>query len=291
MRTSLLYILAAFTVFLLPATAWPFGETSMNYLCERLVEKGLGKDQVQTLFNDQRLTVTPEVVIKNLFHSSPKGTAEQPDHMYIAPEYITKGKEYIIENAQTLSALEKRFGISPQVITAILIVESRLGTYPMRYNTFTAYTNLAALLDPDYFEQIQKSYTHKYPSLKDEAMISRAQKKANWALNELYNLILIARDLNTDPLAIMGSFAGALGPAQFIPSSFMEYGVDGDNDGIRDPFNMQDATASIAFYLKRAGWKEDAAEEKKRTAIWCYNHSQVYVNTIMMLYEKLSSSS
>lgn len=289
-KKSKTFLIVTLVMTLLPASAWSFGETSMKYLSDRLVEKGLEKDHVQALFSDPRVSVKPEIIIQNLFHSSPKGTKEQPDHMYIDPKYIAKGKEYIIENAQVLSALEKRFGTSPQIVTAILIVESRLNTYPMRYNVFSAYANLAALLNPDYFRQIQESYAKKYPSLRDEAMVSRAQKKAKWALNELYHLILIARDINADPLAISGSFAGALGPAQFIPSSFAEYGVDGDNDGIRDPFNISDAMASIAFYMKRAGWKEDASEERKRTAIWCYNRSKVYVNTIMMLYENLSSS-
>jgi len=275
---------------LVPMTVWSFGESSVKYLAERLVAKGLQKDQVQSLLTDPRLAIKPELIIQNLLHSSPKGTEKQPDHMHIDQKYIAKGREYMIENAQTLSALEKRFGVSPQVITAILIVESRLGEHPMPYNVFTAYTNLAALLDPDYFLQIQDSYTHKYPSLKNDAVVLRAQKKARWALNELYHLIRLAGDLNTDPLALKGSFAGALGPAQFIPSSFREFGVDGDNDGKRDPFNIADAMASIAFYLKRAGWKEDAGEERRRTAIWCYNHSKVYVNTIMMLYEKLSVS-
>jgi membrane-bound lytic murein transglycosylase B len=284
----LIFILVI-TASLFPMRAWCFGESSVGYLSERLAEKGLEKDAVHGLLGDPRLSIRPEVVIKNLFHSSPKGTKEQPDHMYIDPKYIHKGKEYIVENAQVFTDLEKRYGISPQVITAILIVESRLNTYPMRYNVFNAYTNLAALLDPDYFREIQEAYTGKYPSLKDEAVVARARKKAQWALNELYSLILLSRDLGIDPLAIQGSFAGAMGPAQFIPSSFIEYGADGDNDGKRDPFNMADAKASIASYLKRSGWKEDADEEKKRSAIWCYNRSQVYVNTIMMLCEKLSS--
>jgi membrane-bound lytic murein transglycosylase B len=91
-----------------------------------------------------------------------------------------------------------------------------------------------------------------------------------------------------DPFEIKGSYAGAIGPAQFIPSSFLKFGIDGDFDGVRDPFNMTDAMASIANYLKLAGWDEEAGEERLRKAIWHYNHSQVYVNTVMMLYQELS---
>src|SRR4030042_2453790 len=86
----------------------------------------------------------------------------------------------------------------------------------------------------------------------------------------------------------MGSFAGAMGPAQFIPSTFRSYGVDGDGDGIASPFNMKDAKASMAHYLKSSGWSEKASNERKRKAVFQYNRSEVYVNTIMMLYEELS---
>jgi len=115
-----------------------------------------------------------------------------------------------------------------------------------------------------------------------------AVKRGEWALTELGALMDLARAIDMDPCEIRGSYAGAVGPAQFIPSSFQSLGVDGDSDGIRDPFNMVDAMASIANYLKRAGWKNGAGQETLRQAIWHYNHSQAYVNTVMMLYEELS---
>jgi membrane-bound lytic murein transglycosylase B len=68
----------------------------------------------------------------------------------------------------------------------------------------------------------------------------------------------------------------------------MRFGVDGDNDGKIDPFNETDAIVSIANYLKLGGWKEDAPIEKKRKAIWYYNHSTIYVNTGILLYQSLS---
>ena len=268
-------------------SSWAASELSRQFIEERLVEKGLDKLQVQSMINDPRISLRPDIVIQNLFYSSPKGTEEEPTIMRIDPKHIKNGRTFIKENAESLSFVEKNFGTSPRIITAILIVESRLGTYPMRYNVVTAYANLALLLDPDYFSQIQQEYADKYPLLHDQATITRAQRRANWALSELYHLALLANNLGMDPLNIMGSFAGALGPAQFIPSTFRNYGVDGDGDGIVNPFNMKDATATMGHYLKSFGWSEDASISKKRNAVWHYNRSQVYVNTVMMLYEEL----
>jgi len=183
--------------------------------------------------------------------------------------------------------VEKRYGTSPQIIAAILLIESRLGTYPMPYNVATAYANLAFMLDPNYAAAVQSQYVKDYPQLNDEATLARARRKAKWALGELVSLVNIANHLNIDPLTMSGSFAGAMGPAQFIPSSFWIFGVDGDGDGVADPNNLTDATHSMGQYLRKYGWKEPASDEAKRKALWHYNRSRVYVNTVMMVYDKL----
>jgi membrane-bound lytic murein transglycosylase B len=289
MKKHTISIVIIILISVLPALVSAKEYTSKRYIEDLLVEKGLEREHVKKMLYDQRVSIDPGIIMKNLFHSSPKGSARQPEYMEIDPRYIDKGGAFIRDNAGIFSAVEKRFGTSAEVITAILIVESRLGTYPEKYHVFVAYTNLAVILDPAYLEHIRKTYGDAYPKLHDEATLKRAQRKARWALNELYQLILLADELDRDPLDIIGSFAGALGPGQFIPSSFIEYGQDGDHDGKKDPFNMTDSMASIAHYLKRAGWKEDAPIEKKRKAVWHYNHSEVYVNTIMMLYTKLGT--
>ncbi|HDQ03577.1 MAG TPA: lytic murein transglycosylase [Deltaproteobacteria bacterium] len=275
-------------VFMLPAApsaSWE--DFSRVFIAQRLVEKGLDLSMAQNMVYDSRVTLRPDIVIQNLFHSSPRGSEERPSVMRIDPRHIDSGRAFMRQHGEFLFKIEKQFGTSPQIITAILIVESRLGTYPMPYNVVTAYTNQVFLLDPDYFQWVQELYAEKYPLLTDESTIKRAQRRATWALGELYHLAHIANDLGIDPLDIRGSFAGAMGPAQFIPSTFRSYGVDGDGDGIASPFNMKDAKASMAHYLKSSGWSENASVEKKRRAIFRYNRSEIYVNTIMMLYEEL----
>lgn len=287
LKRKITYRLIIIILLLLPVKLWAETELSRQFIEERLIDKGIDKYQANRLINDSRISVKPEIVIKNLFHSIPQGTEKQPDVMSIDPRSIKNGKIFIRQNKDSLFSVEQRFGTSPQIVTAILIAESKLGKYPMRYNVVTAYTNLASLLDPDYLAQIQKKYAGAYPQLNDEYTMIRAQRKAQWALDELCHLVYLANELKMDPINIMGSFAGAIGPAQFIPSTFRTYGIDGDEDGIRNPFNIRDAKASIGHYLKSSGWSEDASVETKRDAIWQYNHSRVYVNTIMLLYDEL----
>jgi len=284
-------VLCLFIIFFLPGFTYADDRDNnpINYIENLLVAKGLERNHVRKMLHDPRVSIDANIIIKNLFYSSPKGSTKQPEYMEIDPKYIKKGKQYIKDNESIFSSIQNRFAISAEVITAILIVESRLGTYPEKYNVFAAFTNLAVILDPAYLDNVRQTYSKDYPKLNDKATIERAQKKALWALKELYQFILLADELERDPLAISGSFAGALGPGQFIPSSFVEYGRDGDRDGRKDPFNMADAMASIANYLKRAGWEEGASIKKRRKAVWYYNHSEVYVNTIMMLYNKLKA--
>ena len=288
MKRKTTYYFIMTILLLLPVKLWAGSELSREFIEQRLVDKGMDKLQVHSMISDSRISTQPDIVILNLFYSTPRGTEKQPEIMCIDPKSVKKGRIFIKENKESLSSLEKRFGTSPQIITAILIAESKLDTYPMRYNVVTAYINLASLLDPDYLGEIRKRYAGEYPLLNNEDTIKRAQEKAQWALDELYHLVYIANELKIDPLSVMGSFAGAIGPAQFIPSTFRTYGIDGDEDGVRNPFNMKDAGASIGNYLNSLGWSEEAPLDIKRKAVWNYNHSEVYVNTIMLLYDELS---
>lgn len=262
-------------------------EPERRFVAEALIAEGVDTSQAWRIMQDPRISVRPDIVVKNLFHSKPKGSKQKPDVMEVTPRQIERGRVFMKENADGLSSVEKSFGTSPRIITAILMIESKLGTYPMPYGAANAYANLAFLLDPIYLEDVQKRYADTYPQLYEEAIIARMKRKAKWAVVELSYLIYIANHLNIDPLGMSGSFAGALGPAQFIPSSFWIFGMDGDGDGIANPFNMVDANLSMGNYLRKYGWREDAPPEQKRRALWYYNHSDVYVNTVMMIYEKL----
>lgn len=86
-------------------------------------------------------------------------------------------------------------------------------------------------------------------------MFDAYPRRRDFYRKQLIHYLLLCRDNKVDPLQINGSYGGAFGQTQFIPSSFREYAVDFDHDGRRDVWNsIPDVLASIANYLHRYGW-------------------------------------
>jgi membrane-bound lytic murein transglycosylase B len=76
------------------------------------------------------------------------------------------------------------------------------------------------------------------------------------------------------------SSAGAVGPMQFMPATFAIYGVDGNGDGVRDPWEFHDAIFAAARYLCASGAR-GGSDQGIRTAIFAYNHAQWYVDLVL----------
>jgi membrane-bound lytic murein transglycosylase B len=120
-----------------------------------------------------------------------------------------------------------------------------------------------------------------------EYLKKRAQKRSNWAYKELNALLDVCQSQGWDVLRIKGSWAGAFGWAQFLPSSFAFYSRDGDGDQRIDPNNFYDAVASLANYLKQARW--NTSQHSQRKALHRYNPSNAYVECILTYSERLRS--
>ena len=195
-------------------------------------------------------------------------------------------KGYLQEHEDALDAVEKRYGVDKTVITAILLVETRLGNSVGRRSILNTLSTLASLSDTDiwdaFFKEISKSV-----SINLDDFESWARKKSGWAYTELAAFIRYTARENLDPVAINGSYAGALGIAQFMPTSILAYGSDGNQDGRIDLFDHSDAAASIASYLKHFGWRPGIDREKASKVIFRYNRSQYYVDTILKISELL----
>lgn len=96
----------------------------------------------------------------------------------------------------------------------------------------------------------------------------------------------ICRDLHWDPNQVYGSHKGAIGPFQFIPETWVRHSVDGNGDGVKDPFNVEDAAYSAANYLVYKG-----AHQNLQKSIWHYNQDPRYVKRVMRYLKYAPSSS
>jgi len=124
------------------------------------------------------------------------------------------------------------------------------------------------------------------PDLSYEWVEDKGKRRALWAYQELKCFLTIVRDEALDPLEIRGSYAGALGPPQFVPSSYLAFALR--QKGLEHWLSsMEEATLSVANYLKLNGWKKKLSKEKKRKVLWSYNHSEPYIETILELASRM----
>lgn len=230
----------------------------------------------------------PALVIKNLYFTAPRAEVPKTQSVYVSPKYVALGRQFLIDNQEQFDRLSQLYPVPREAITAILTIETKLGTYQPRYNVLQTFVSMAAVSNAEFWDELVKTYGDKYPELKTPEGRTKALKRGQWATSEMIAYLGLCEQLNLDPFNQKGSFSGAMGPGQFMPTSFVRFGVDGDADGVKNPFSMNDMLASIANYLTLAGWNSDS-ETAKRQAVWSYNHHEVYVNSVLNLAAELAT--
>jgi membrane-bound lytic murein transglycosylase B len=153
----------------------------------------------------------------------------------MVPARIESGVRFWSRNADTLARAERETGVSASTIVGILGVETQYGQNMGRYRTIDALTTLAF------------DFPQTHP---------KARTRAAYFLQELEAFLVLTKASGRDPMSVRGSYAGAMGMAQFMPSSWLKYAVDFDGDGRIDLFQSSaDAIGSIAHYLRAFHWK------------------------------------
>ena len=199
---------------------------------------------------------------------------------------IRRARKYAAAHSRTLLQAEKQYGVDPQVITAIILVETKLGTYLGNRSILNTLSTMASLVDPTQREMLWEQIP-KDRRISRKKYTAKADTKSRWAYTELKAFLKHAAAENLDPCRINGSFAGAMGIAQFMPSNALTLARDGNGDGRVDLFDHDDAIASIANYLKHYGWRPGLDRENAYRILLRYNYSKYYVNTILKIAEKL----
>lgn len=148
--------------------------------------------------------------------------------IFLLQTRVDNGVKFWRENAADLARAEKEFGVPAEMIVAIIGVETSYGKITGNYNVIDALTTLA----------------FDYPP------------RAPFFRSELENYFLLVREQKHNPLEFKGSYAGAMGYGQFMPSSYRKWAVDFSGDGFTDIWkNPTDAIGSVANYFKEHGWK------------------------------------
>jgi len=148
--------------------------------------------------------------------------------IFLTEQRVEQGLEYWQRNRESLTQAQARYGVPPEIIVAIIGVETFYGRNTGSHRVLDALYTLG--------------FYHP--------------KRGSFFQGQLESMLLMSREEQVDPTTLKGSYAGAMGKPQFIPSSFRAYAVDFDGDGRKDIWNNDaDAIGSVANYFARHGWQ------------------------------------
>lgn len=196
-------------------------------LIEELVtEQNFDRELLQAIFGEAE---RQESILEAIARPAEK---TKPWHEYreifLTDKREREGRTFLAEHRATLERAEAETGVPAEIIVAIIGVETYYGRITGSYRVIDALSTLA----------------FDYP------------RRSDFFTKELKNYLLLTREQGLDPLAMTGSYAGAMGYGQFMPSSYRSYAVDFDDDGLTDIWNNPvDAIGSVANYFKRHGWR------------------------------------
>ena len=256
-------------------------ETDNHYLVtvqKKLIKDGFDSEKITQLYKRPQVFFEPKGVTVFFTYSE-----AEVDYDQFANDWsIRKAREFMETHQTDLNRVEQTYGVESQVITAILLVETGLGASVGNWSTLNTLSTMSALMEPEvrnrFWEMIPES--KRIPRKHFEI---KANRKSRWAYKELKAFLTYAFQQGLDPAEVPGSIAGAIGYAQFMPSNILAYGKDGNNDGNIDLHNHADSMASIAYFLKRHGWRPGISRKKAEKVIYHYNHSDYYVAVILKI--------
>ncbi len=177
-------------------------------------------DSVLRLMDNQALTTSVKPP------SGPNGAWLRYRKKFITPDNVQNGVVFWNQYEDALNRAWQVYGVPPEIIVGIIGVETRWGRVMGKTRILDALATLS----------------FNYP------------RRAEYFSGELETFLLMARDEQDDPLNLKGSFAGAMGYGQFMPSSYKQYAVDFSGDGHINLWDPVDAIGSVANYFKAHGW-------------------------------------
>ena len=267
-------------------------------LVYRLEDEGISGPEVDGYFAALGSEITQEPMgrkVREIYRKTfmrpqpePGAPPQPPSRKKVYPGVVTAAnaqrcRDFLVANPQYFARAQKLHGIPPEILASLLFVETRLGTAigggnnALHTLASMAVSKKAAQI-PEWLAKLPEDHAQRLDWIED-----LMRKRSEWAYKEVKALVVYVRQNRLDMTAIPGSYYGAIGHGQFMPTNIVPYGADGDGDGVIDLFSMSDAIASVANYLAKHGWKPGLNREAQFKVLRTYNHVDIYPNTILAL--------
>lgn len=209
------------------------GYPALRQFIDSMVEKhGFDRQYLNGLFSQvKRKQWTLDYLAKSDQSSKgppSKGSWSRYRAKFLDARHINSGVAFWQQHQTALKRASQQYGVPAEYILGIMAVETTFGSYIGSHRVIDALTTLA----------------FDYP------------RRAEYFRDELENFLVMSRRESIDPSKPVGSYAGAMGLGQFMPSSFLEWAVDFNGDGKRDLWDPEDSIGSVANYFAQHGWQD-----------------------------------
>ncbi len=241
MRTALLLFLTLFAPYTLAAKDYLRDVEVRIFVDEMANEYNFDRTQLTLLFQNAVYqekalaafvpALRPKAKHSKNFQELKQGTWDLYEAIHLKASKIDKGASFLHQHRDVFQRAYEKFGVEPEYIAAIIGIESHYGEHTGKFPVFDTLTTLA-------FE---------------------TNRRQRFFKSELKEFLLMTQKEQVDPTKVMGSYAGAIGLGQFMPSSYKSFAVDFNGDGKKRIHNTEDAIGSVAYYLSRHKWHKGEA--------------------------------
>ena len=222
-------------------------DTWLSNLKLEMIEKGISKKTIKKAYNADFFHEIKEVVLQDKKQAEFLLTSDNYINKLVNKHKVSLAREHYKQLEPKYKEISDKYGVPLNYLISFWAIETHFGYNKGKYHLIDGLTNL-----------------------------SYKNRRSKFFKNELYNALKIMETQDLQPHKMMGSWAGAMGHFQFMPSTYNAYAVDYNNDGVADIWDdFDDAIASAANYLSKLGWKSDEPWGQEVILPWNFDYNLV----------------